>query len=338
MFVHRGMFDAAASEGEVVGVMAHELSHVLLRHGTANASKAQNPWLQLGQLAGAIGGAVVGGGGRSGHRAGQPVRAGHAAAPIQPRFREAGRPARRADHGARRLRPARARAACSRRLRAESKSSGGGGPQWMSSHPNPGNRTQYITQEAEALTIASAADDQRVRDRSRRRSRRCRRRSRWPNSAKREDRAGGDAPSVGRHARPAGAPPVRAVPRASTAAGCSRPTCPSNWTALPSNSAIKVVPQNGYGPVERADGLQPRRRVRRGAGGVARSAGSHQRLAEGGRAEQPAARLAGDTAALRMSQRSAIAHAARQSVAARRAGADWASTRRSWPTARCSTT
>ena len=61
MFVHRGMFDAAASEGEVVGVMAHELSHVLLRHGTANATKAQNPWLQLGQIAGAVGGAVVGG-------------------------------------------------------------------------------------------------------------------------------------------------------------------------------------------------------------------------------------------------------------------------------------
>src|SRR5262245_46152654 len=61
MFVHRGMFDAAAQEGEVAGVMAHELSHVLLRHGTANASKAQNPWLQLGQIAGAVGGAMVGG-------------------------------------------------------------------------------------------------------------------------------------------------------------------------------------------------------------------------------------------------------------------------------------
>ena len=56
------MIDAATGEGEVVGVMAHELSHVLLRHGTANATKAQNPWLQLGQIAGAIGGAVVGGG------------------------------------------------------------------------------------------------------------------------------------------------------------------------------------------------------------------------------------------------------------------------------------
>ena len=60
MFVNRGMIEAATGEGEVVGVMAHELSHVLLRHGTANATKAQN--FQLGQLAGAIAGAVVGGG------------------------------------------------------------------------------------------------------------------------------------------------------------------------------------------------------------------------------------------------------------------------------------
>src|SRR5215813_6015392 len=61
MFVNRGMFDAAATEGEVAGVMAHELSHVLLRHGTANATKAENPWLQLGNLAGQLGGAMVGG-------------------------------------------------------------------------------------------------------------------------------------------------------------------------------------------------------------------------------------------------------------------------------------
>ena len=68
MFVNRGMFDAANTEGEVVGVMAHELSHVLLRHGTANATKAEG--FQLGALAGAIAGAVIGGGGgRPSHRA-----------------------------------------------------------------------------------------------------------------------------------------------------------------------------------------------------------------------------------------------------------------------------
>src|SRR5262245_30536580 len=34
MFVNRGMIEAARSEGEMAGVMAHEISHVALRHGT----------------------------------------------------------------------------------------------------------------------------------------------------------------------------------------------------------------------------------------------------------------------------------------------------------------
>ena len=68
MFVNRGMFDAATGEGEVVGVMAHELSHVLLRHGTANATKAQG--FQIGAVAGAIAGAIIGGGWGTAHLAG----------------------------------------------------------------------------------------------------------------------------------------------------------------------------------------------------------------------------------------------------------------------------
>ena len=40
----------------------------------------------------------------------------------------------------------------------EKTSGGGGSPQWMSSHPNPGNRTTYITKEAQALTIGSPPD------------------------------------------------------------------------------------------------------------------------------------------------------------------------------------
>ena len=60
MFVNRGMIEAASQEAEVAGVMAHELAHVLLRHGTANATKAQG--FQIGALAGAIAGAVIGGG------------------------------------------------------------------------------------------------------------------------------------------------------------------------------------------------------------------------------------------------------------------------------------
>jgi predicted Zn-dependent protease len=61
MFVNRGMIEAAKSEGEMAGVIAHEISHVALRHGTAQATKTQSPGIQLGALGAAILGAVVGG-------------------------------------------------------------------------------------------------------------------------------------------------------------------------------------------------------------------------------------------------------------------------------------
>ena len=158
MFVHRGMFEAAASEGEVVGVMAHELSHVLLRHGTANASKAQNPWLQLGQLAGALGGAVVGGAAGSAIAQGTEFGLGTLLLRYSRDFEK------QADLlGAQIMARAgydpRALARMFETIERESKTTGGGGPQWMSSHPNPGNRTIYITREAETLAIAAAADD-----------------------------------------------------------------------------------------------------------------------------------------------------------------------------------
>src|SRR5207253_10760073 len=59
MFVNRGMIEAARTEGEVAGVMAHELSHVVLRHGTAQASKATK--YEIGEIAGAVLGAIIGG-------------------------------------------------------------------------------------------------------------------------------------------------------------------------------------------------------------------------------------------------------------------------------------
>src|SRR5262249_40946493 len=59
MYVNRGMIEAAKNEGEVAGVVAHELSHVALRHGTAQATKATK--YEIGQVAGAVLGAIVGG-------------------------------------------------------------------------------------------------------------------------------------------------------------------------------------------------------------------------------------------------------------------------------------
>src|SRR5207247_7480005 len=59
MFLNRGMIEAAKNEGEVAGVMAHEMSHVMLRHGTAQQTKA-TPY-EIGAVAGQILGAIVGG-------------------------------------------------------------------------------------------------------------------------------------------------------------------------------------------------------------------------------------------------------------------------------------
>src|SRR5256886_5666322 len=59
MFVNRGMIEAARTEGEMAGVMAHELSHVALRHGTAQATKAQKYAVGAG-VAGILG-TILGG-------------------------------------------------------------------------------------------------------------------------------------------------------------------------------------------------------------------------------------------------------------------------------------
>ena len=41
MFIHTGLIAAAENEAQIAGVLAHEISHVALRHGTHQASKAQ---------------------------------------------------------------------------------------------------------------------------------------------------------------------------------------------------------------------------------------------------------------------------------------------------------
>ncbi|MEO8052440.1 MAG: M48 family metallopeptidase [Acidobacteriota bacterium] len=55
MYVHTGLIKAADSEAEVAGVLAHEMSHVALRHGAAQMSKQQLYGSIFGAL-GALGG------------------------------------------------------------------------------------------------------------------------------------------------------------------------------------------------------------------------------------------------------------------------------------------
>jgi beta-barrel assembly-enhancing protease len=145
MFVNRGMIESARSEAEVAGVMAHELAHVVLRHGTVQASKAQK--FQIGAIAGQILGAIVGG------NAGAVIAQGSEFG-LGAYFLKYGREfEREADLlGAQIM----ARAgydpiAMATMFETIAKQGSRGGPEWLSSHPNPGNRSAAIRKEAQML-------------------------------------------------------------------------------------------------------------------------------------------------------------------------------------------
>ena len=155
MFLHRGMIEAAKNEGEVAGVMAHEIAHVALRHGTAQATKGQK--FQIGAIAGQILGAIVGGAAGSVIAQGSQFGLG---AYFLKYGREYERQAdilgaqimARAGYDPRRM------ADMFRTIEQQGKSSGG--PEWLSSHPNPGNRYEAIQKEAAMLRIEGSRESQ----------------------------------------------------------------------------------------------------------------------------------------------------------------------------------
>ena len=56
VFINRGAIETCDNEAQLAGVMAHELSHVALRHGTAEATKTQAAQLGVGILSAVFGG------------------------------------------------------------------------------------------------------------------------------------------------------------------------------------------------------------------------------------------------------------------------------------------
>jgi Zn-dependent protease with chaperone function len=242
MFINRGMIESARSEGEVAGVMAHELSHVLLRHGTANATKAQK--FQIGALAGAIAGAIVGGG------LGQVISQGSQFGLGTWMMKYSREYEKQADILGVQLM---ARAGYDPRDLArvfeniEKQGGGSGAPQWMSDHPNPGNRSAYIEQEARQLRVETRRTDnselQRVKQQM----------ASLPPAKSMRDvertaqngQSGEQPPSVGRVGDPV--PPPSSSFRTVRGGDLFQASVPSNWQALSSNNSIKFVPQNGYG-------------------------------------------------------------------------------------------
>ena len=143
-FVHSGLILAADNEAEVAGVMAHEISHVALRHGTHQVTKALAIQIAAGLLAGAVGDeslwrqlvqAGVGFGAGSlllkysrdaemqADLLGAHIMAGAGYNPVEmARFFE--------------------------KLQSEG---GSRGPQFFSDHPKPGNRVKYVEDEVRSM-------------------------------------------------------------------------------------------------------------------------------------------------------------------------------------------
>lgn len=247
MFVNRGMFDAAQGEGEVVGVMAHELAHVLLRHGTANATKQDK--FKLGAAAGAIAGAIIGGGWGDAIAQGSQIGAG---AWLMKYSREY---EKQADLlGAQLM----ARAGYDPRELAhmfetiEKESGGQTPPQWLSSHPNPGNRSIYIQQEAASLQIAPRQGDTgfaatKARFAAMPPPKTAAELAKAGPASGGSDQGNGAPQTTGTIGQPV--PPPAQQYKTARGGQLFQVSVPANWTGVSGNNSIKFVPQNALGAV-----------------------------------------------------------------------------------------
>ena len=246
MYVNRGMIEAAHTEGEMAGVMAHELSHVALRHGTAQATKAQKYGLLAGILG--IGGQILGGpAGAAAQVAGQGVgvyflkfsREYETEADILGSQIMA-----RAGYDPHDL---------ANMFKTIEQQSGGGGGGFMSDHPSPANRYARINQEAQYLRVENPIRDSQDFNRTQARLRGMTRAPSMQEIARSGQRyptgetTGNNYPSnppQGRVAYPS------SRYRAYTASNLFRVSVPDNWRELPSGNDIWFAPEGAYGTVQ----------------------------------------------------------------------------------------
>ncbi len=144
VFVNRGAIEVSDNEAQLAAVMAHELSHVALRHGTAQASKAQLVQGAAGLFGGLFGGST------GGALLTQGVRLG--AGGLLLRYSRTDET--QADvMGTQVLFDAgydpRAMAQFFEKLEAETK--GKNPPQFLSDHPNPEHRVERVNEEIDKL-------------------------------------------------------------------------------------------------------------------------------------------------------------------------------------------
>jgi hypothetical protein len=126
------------------------------------------------------------------------------------------------------------------------KQSGGGGPEWLSDHPNPGNRSEYITKEAESLRIANPITNTQGFERLQSHLRTLPKAPTTEEATRNASRRGPTPTSTG--SRPVGrVEPPSTRYRDYNEGNIFRVSVPSNWRELPSNDTVTFAPEGGYG-------------------------------------------------------------------------------------------
>ena len=144
VFVNRGAIEVSDNEAQLAAVMAHELSHVALRHGTAQASKAQLAQGAAGIFGGLFGGSAGGAILTQGVALGAGGILLHYSRTDETQADVLGTQALY-DSGY----DPRAMAQFFEKLEGETK--GKNPPQFLSDHPNPGNRVERVDEEIDKL-------------------------------------------------------------------------------------------------------------------------------------------------------------------------------------------
>lgn len=148
MFVHVGLIRAVENEAQLAGVMAHEISHVALRHGTNQASKANAIQLPAMILGGVLGG--------NGSMLGQLTQLGVGLGANSVLLKFSRSAEDQADRlGTRLMAKAGYNPLEMARFFEKLEAQGGSrGPQFLSDHPNPGNRVRAVQEEIRFLPRA----------------------------------------------------------------------------------------------------------------------------------------------------------------------------------------
>jgi Zn-dependent protease with chaperone function len=165
-YVHTGLIAAAENEAQLAGVMAHEIAHVALRHGTNQASKAN-----LLQLPAMIAGSILGGGGGGG-MLGQLAQLGIGLGFNSVLLKYSRDAERQADLlGTQLMAQAGYNPMEMARFFEKLAAQGGrGGPTFLSSHPDPGDRMKLVQEEVQTLpqrnyTLGNTADLKQIQSR-----------------------------------------------------------------------------------------------------------------------------------------------------------------------------